>query len=122
VHHFFDDSGHLAVELSILDSSGTSVADWTIFATQTDSGHCVAPACTLYVSPVPIAEAGGHRYGWFVNQEFPILAIDNVSLASISEPGDKNDCKNGGWDTLFRADGSSFKNQGDCIQYVNTGK
>jgi hypothetical protein len=35
---------------------------------------------------------------------------------------DKDACKNGGWQTLKRADGSSFKNQGDCIQYVNTGK
>jgi hypothetical protein len=34
----------------------------------------------------------------------------------------KDACKNGGWQTLRRADGSSFKNQGDCIQYVNTGK
>lgn len=34
----------------------------------------------------------------------------------------KDDCKNGGWQTVKRADGSSFKNQGDCIQYVNTGK
>lgn len=34
----------------------------------------------------------------------------------------KDACKNGGWKTLRRADGSSFKNQGDCIQYVNTGK
>lgn len=31
-------------------------------------------------------------------------------------------CKNGGWQTLRRADGSPFRNQGDCIQYVNTGK
>jgi hypothetical protein len=37
-------------------------------------------------------------------------------------PTDKNQCKDGGWMTLFRADGSTFKNQGDCIQYVNTGK
>ena len=35
---------------------------------------------------------------------------------------DRDACKNGGWQTLTRADGSSFKNQGDCIQYVNTGK
>ena len=28
----------------------------------------------------------------------------------------------GGWKTLFHGDGSPFKNQGDCIQYVNTGK
>ncbi|HKY05111.1 MAG TPA: hypothetical protein VJQ56_09480 [Blastocatellia bacterium] len=34
----------------------------------------------------------------------------------------KDACKNGGWKTLRRADGSAFKNQGDCIQYVNTGK
>lgn len=31
-------------------------------------------------------------------------------------------CKNDGWQSLARADGSLFKNQGDCIQYVNTGK
>ena len=31
-------------------------------------------------------------------------------------------CKNNGWQSLSRANGSSFKNQGDCIQYVNTGK
>ena len=31
-------------------------------------------------------------------------------------------CKNGGWMTRYRADFSTFKNQGDCIQYANTGK
>jgi len=31
-------------------------------------------------------------------------------------------CKNGGWMTKIRQDGSTFKNQGDCMQYVNTGK
>lgn len=34
----------------------------------------------------------------------------------------KDQCKSGGWTTFKRADGSSFKNQGDCIQYTNTGK
>lgn len=38
------------------------------------------------------------------------------------EVGDKNDCKNGGWETLSRSDDSPFKNQGDCIQYSLTGK
>jgi hypothetical protein len=33
----------------------------------------------------------------------------------------KDQCKNGGFANVKRADGSSFKNQGDCIQYVNTG-
>jgi len=34
----------------------------------------------------------------------------------------KDQCKNGGYVNAKRADGSSFKNQGDCLQYVNTGK
>lgn len=34
----------------------------------------------------------------------------------------RDGCKNNGWQLLSRADGSPFKNQGDCIQYVNTGK
>ncbi|MFZ1219753.1 MAG: right-handed parallel beta-helix repeat-containing protein [Chthoniobacterales bacterium] len=31
-------------------------------------------------------------------------------------------CKNGGWTMSIRANGTTFKNQGDCIQYVNTGR
>jgi hypothetical protein len=34
-------------------------------------------------------------------------------------PMTKDDCKNGGWQNLRKADGSSFKNQGDCVSYVN---
>jgi nitrous oxidase accessory protein NosD len=34
----------------------------------------------------------------------------------------KDQCKNDGWKTLFRANNTPFKNQGDCLQYANTGK
>jgi hypothetical protein len=34
----------------------------------------------------------------------------------------KEECKNAGWTNITRTDGSAFKNQGDCIQFVNTGK
>jgi hypothetical protein len=37
-------------------------------------------------------------------------------------PATKEDCKDSGWQSLVRADGSSFKNQGACVSYVNTGK
>jgi hypothetical protein len=33
-----------------------------------------------------------------------------------------NECKKGGWQTMSRADGTPFNNQGDCVSYVNTGK
>lgn len=33
----------------------------------------------------------------------------------------KDQCKKGGWRDRTRADGSPFKNQGECIRYVNSG-
>jgi hypothetical protein len=34
----------------------------------------------------------------------------------------KDNCKDGGWRTSKRANGSLFKNQGDCVSYTNNGK
>ena len=49
--------------------------------------------------------------------------IDNLSLGTAANvPTAKDDCKNGGWQSSTRPDGSPFKNQGDCIQYVNADK
>lgn len=31
-------------------------------------------------------------------------------------------CKNGGWKTITRTDSTPFKNQGDCVSYMNNGK
>ena len=37
-------------------------------------------------------------------------------------PSTEAQCKNGGWTRTVRANGTAFKSQGDCIQYVNTGQ
>lgn len=34
----------------------------------------------------------------------------------------KDQCKNGGFSNVTRADGSPFKNQGDCVSYASNGK
>lgn len=68
---------------------------------------------------------------WRVSSSVPFViaddaglwTVDNVHFGVAAEAVSmKDDCKKGGWATQTRADGSSFKNQGDCIQYVNTGK
>jgi hypothetical protein len=41
---------------------------------------------------------------------------------TINVPTSADQCKKGGWMTVYQANGSPFKNQGDCIQFVNTGK
>ncbi|MEW9798389.1 ExeM/NucH family extracellular endonuclease [Alteromonas sp. CYL-A6] len=48
----------------------------------------------------------------------PVIISLNLNVV----PEDKAQCKKGGWQSLFRHDGSTFKNQGLCIRYVNTGK
>lgn len=37
-------------------------------------------------------------------------------------PANQNQCKNGAWEFAVRSDGTSFKNQGDCVSYTRTGK
>jgi len=106
-HRFFNAGlGVLSVEMRITDLNGAALHTWTL----TDATDIIG------------STVGGHRYGWFVIQESPVLAIDNVSLLSINLAGNASACKNGGWQDLTRADGTIFTNQGDCIQYVNTGK
>ena len=106
-HHFRNAGlGVLAVDLSISTLNGAPLHSWTL----SDSTDIIG------------STVGGHRYGWFDFQQFPVLAIDNVSLLSVNVAGNASACKNDGWQQLTRADGSTFKNQGDCIQYVNTGK
>ena len=106
-HRFYNQGqGVLAVDLRITTLSGDPVHTWTLSDATDVIGDTV----------------GGHRYGWFATHEFPVLAIDNVNLLSVNLAGNVNACKNGGWQQFVRHDGTTFKNQGDCIQYVNEGK
>lgn len=72
-HHFYDNGGVLAVDLSIIDGSNNLVHKWTLSN----------PLDT-------IATTGGNRYGWFdYNQFGDKLAFDNAQLtvnATVPEP------------------------------------
>jgi hypothetical protein len=65
---------------------------------------------------------------WVVGNDPQTFDVDNVDINGElytfepPVPADKDACKDGGWQALTRADFTPFKNQGDCIQYVNTGK
>lgn len=50
--------------------------------------------------------------------------IDNLSYTSfsLSVPDSRDDCMDGGWQEVTDDEGEPFRNQGDCIQHVNTGK
>jgi hypothetical protein len=106
-HHFSNPGGGvLQVAMRVTTLAGAPLHTWTLSDATDIIGTTV----------------GGHRYGWLVIQEFPVLAIDNVELLSVNVAGNVAACKIGGWQQFTRQDGSVFTNQGDCIQYVNTGK
>jgi hypothetical protein len=102
--------------------------------TRPDLSVCLRQSCTFtwsqFVSWFPDATIVG---GFGVNQgSFNgglIAATDALTIAHngntwiynfepFRSPSSKDDCKNGGWQEMKRADGSSFKNQGDCIKYA----
>jgi hypothetical protein len=105
-HVFYDNgSGVLAVDLSILDADGTVVGTWTLSDPTDVIGSTV----------------GGNRYGWFATNEFDFLAIDNSRLdVAVGPPTSKDQCKKGGWEQFNTP--RTFKNQGDCVSFVQTGK
>jgi len=105
-HEFRDEGGVLAVEMSIIHK-GVTLMSWT----RSDSSDVIG------------VEVGGNRYGWLVINDFDTLEIDNVFRSgAFYVPKYISDCKKGGWQNLYRENHTPFKNQGDCIQYVNTGK
>jgi len=46
----------------------------------------------------------------------------NTPGVSCPVATNKDQCKKDGWKTLFRANGTPFKNQGDCVSYTQNGK
>ncbi len=70
--------------------------------------------------PGPVGPGLGDEVS--VNVTFsPWLNAPAPGGVCVSVVTSKDQCKKDGWKTLIRANGTSFKNQGDCIQYVNTG-
>ncbi|HEX8560574.1 MAG TPA: thrombospondin type 3 repeat-containing protein [Pyrinomonadaceae bacterium] len=45
-----------------------------------------------------------------------------VNGSGCPVPAGKDACKNGGWKGLYGSGAAPFRNQGDCVQYFNTGK
>ena len=54
-----------------------------------------------------------------------MVASDGYSLVALHSylqvPRTKDDCKNGGWRSLTDDQDRPFKNQGDCVSFVNAG-
>jgi hypothetical protein len=84
----------------------TLYANWAAFAAANTTYRIATDAVSFVIADQPFEGT-----------------ISNVRLGGEATfASTKDECKNGGWEDLTRADGTDFNNQGDCIQYVNTGK
>jgi hypothetical protein len=85
--------GPLSVILQVLDSNGVPLGTWI----RSDPSDIIG------------VTVGGNRYGWFVQNEIPDLAIDNSFRASgISTPLCNVDVTNGGWIIADNGDKATF--------------
>ena len=51
---------------------------------------------------------------------FALARYESGLVLGVGPPTSKEECKDNGWQTFTVP--RAFKNQGDCIQFVNTGK
>ena len=86
-------------------------------------GNFVNAGCCWWGSPDgpgPVGPGHGARVSPNVVYNGWRLSPDRTSPCSgTNVPTSADQCRNGGWTTETRSDGSTFKNQGDCMQYAN---
>jgi hypothetical protein len=87
----------------------------TGFIASIDGAVVGAVPGTFTFNRVLLLVSGPGETGTFYFDDFSFIP-------PFAVPTTKEDCKDGGWKHLVRSDGSSFKNQGACVSYVNTGK
>lgn len=98
-------SGILVVTMILKNNEGNVLGTWTL----SDPSDIVGTT------------VGGNRYGAFTRTVgIAWLAIDNSDKHAldpiVGTPDDKEKCKQNGWQTFVNP---AFKNQGECISYVN---
>ncbi len=94
-------------------------------------GSAGAPLYTLAqiktICPNAVVQGFGVNIGSFnpnYNVETDLLNFNGTTydFEPYRVATSKDQCKMGGFNFVKRADGSSFKNQGDCVSYTNNGK
>jgi len=78
------------------------------------------PLAVVPTSQITLKSFSASFFGSSIDQ-FGIGEIEVDGTDVILSPTAKDQCKDGGWKNYEGADGP-FKNQGDCIQFVETGK
>jgi len=109
-----------------IDVTGFEVSTAEVYNPLTDTWSTVPPMPTArYAFAAGAANGsfyvmGGHHN---LNGDIDVATVEAFTPTpspGVGPPTSKDQCKNGGWQTFNTP--RRFKNQGDCVQFVNTGK
>ena len=88
------------------------------------TGQGTVPSPNASTTPQPLSKGTLALIdGSGLASNYAIAASGNTGRITTDVPTSTASCKNGGWQFLSMIDGgATFRNQGQCIQFVNTGK
>lgn len=105
----------------VTGGAGTTTKTWNQILTD-------YPSARFRVTDAHLGLRVGEPYADGYTENIDSFTFGTASGTTIFdfEPWDvataKSECMKGGWQDVTRANGSSFKNQGDCVSYVANGK
>jgi hypothetical protein len=117
VQNVWTNTGNLLDAADLVDSSQLGGNFYDPYANvQANYGSYEVLSISVVADGCWVGGNNGVQTAWIDN------VLINSDLTTFDQPQSANDCKNGGWQFLTRGDNTPFRNQGDCIQYFNTGR
>jgi Domain of unknown function (DUF5122) beta-propeller len=102
-------------------ADGSLDATFTAGTVTTDFGGLAARAHALARQPDgKLVAAGASSSSTFTFTDFALAYYESGLVLGVGPPINKDECKHNGWRTFTIP--RAFKNQGDCIQFVNPGR
>ena len=103
-----------------------SLTNHTVFGVDNSTSGQASPVdatCNWWGAangPGPVGTGSGDRVSTNVIFSPWLTTADLNGPCHGANVTNKDQCKNGGWQTLFDNHGNGFKNQGDCVSFVAT--
>lgn len=106
--------------LHIVGTIDNNVTIWVngIQVAYIESGNCEQGAIDIVVPDAALIPGSPNVIAALAEDTGVVTFFDIKATFDFTA----DDCKKGGWASLARADGSIFKNQGDCVSYTQNGK